>query len=91
MDDMLASMWNLLPLANSEAITLTIDDSNLSLPKFSLVGKLAMKKYVNTAEVDRNLKSQWGTSSSMETNLVGENVYLFSFTDPLACERVLNS
>lgn len=91
MDEMLASMWNSFSLAESEAIILNIEDSNLSRPKFTLVGKLAMKKHVNTAEVDRNLKNQWNTLCSMETNLVGENVYLFSFNDEATCDRVLST
>lgn len=88
---MLASMWNSLSLADSEAITLSIDDSYLSLPKYALIGKLTMKKYASIAEVDGNLKSQWETMNSMETNLVGENVYLFSFNNAAACGRVLSN
>lgn len=91
MDDMLASMWNSLSLAESEAITLTIDEANLSLPKFALIGKLAMKKFIHVSEVDRNLTSHWRLPSPVETNLVGDNAYLFSFADEFACERVLNS
>lgn len=53
MEDILSKMWNSLPLSKTEAITIKIDDSSLSNPGFALVGKLAMKKFINIAEVDR--------------------------------------
>lgn len=57
MDEILASLWNSLSIADNEALTLNIADEKLSLPKFALVGKLAMKKFVSVAKVDRGLKS----------------------------------
>lgn len=90
MDEILASMWNSLSLSENEAVTLTIDEIKLSTPKFAIIGKLAMKKNISTMDVDKFLKSIWRTANIMETTLVGENLYLFSFTDQAMQERIFN-
>lgn len=57
MEDVLASMWNTPSLTENESITLEIDPNILSVPKFSIIGKLAMKKHVSLLEVDKGMKS----------------------------------
>lgn len=72
-------MWNSLSLTENEAITLEIDNNKLSVPKNALMGKLAMRKHVNTFEVDKGLKSIWEANNDLETTLLGNNLYLFAF------------
>lgn len=89
MEDILANMWNSLSLDENESITLTIDELKLPTPKYALIGKLAMKKFASTFVIDKTLKSMWGTINTMETTLIGENLFLFSFSEVGACERIL--
>lgn len=89
MDDILASMWNALSLSESESVTLTIDNLKLSTHNFALIGKLAMKKYISTVDVDKFLKKVWNTANSMETTCLGENIYLFSLSEAGTIERIL--
>lgn len=84
-------MWNSLSLAETEAVTLHIDDLLLNIPNLSIIGKFAMKKIISTVDVDKFLKTIWNTSNSMETTLVGENMYLFSFVDIATKERIFNN
>lgn len=88
MEDILASMWNSLSLSENEAITLKIDELKLSTPQFMLIGKCAIQKIVSSFEVDKNLKAMWGTTTTMETTLLGDNLYLFSFTDEATREHI---
>lgn len=77
MEEILATMWNSLSLSESESTTLTIDDLKLNTPKFTLIGKLAIKKYVSTFDVDKGLKSMWKTVNTMETTLLGKTFTCF--------------
>lgn len=88
MDEILASMWNSLSLIENEAVTLFFDETKLTGLKFAILGKLAMKKNVSTMDVDKFLKFIWKTTNSMETTLVGENIYLFSFRDQATRNRI---
>lgn len=45
MEDVLASMWSSLSLTENESITLDIDPNKLYVPKFTIIGKLAMRKH----------------------------------------------
>lgn len=89
-EDILATMWNSLSLTENEAVTLSISDNKLFAPKNALVGKLAMKKYVSIFEVDKGLKSMWGVVNTMETTSLGDNIFLFAFSDESTCERIFD-
>lgn len=91
MEDILASLWNTLSLIENEAITLELDPNILSVPNFSIIGRLAMKKHVNLLEVDKGMKSIWSVDKELETTVVGDNLYLFSFKSERALERILTN
>lgn len=91
MDDVLASMWSTLSLTENESITLQIDPNKLSVPKFVIIGKLAMKKYVNLFDVDKGLKSIWNVAKELESTQVGDNLYLFTFKNESTLERVMKN
>lgn len=89
MDEMLASMWNSLSLSENESITLNFNEFQLIRPRIAIVGKLTMKKNASTVDVDRFLKGLWKTENTMETTLLGENLYLFSLPDQATKDRIL--
>lgn len=84
-------MWNTLSLTENEAITLHIDPQKLSVSKFSLIGKIAMKKHVSLYDVDKGLKSIWKVENELETTQLGENLYLLAFKSAQTVERILEN
>lgn len=91
MEDFLASMWSSLSLTKNEAATLEIDPKKLSVPKNVLVGKLAMKKHASLFKVDKGLKIIWDAASDLETTILGENLYLFTFKSDRVVNRILKN
>lgn len=91
MEDILATMWNSLPLSKNEALTLNIDTNKLSAPKNALIGKLAMKKHVSSFELDKGLKSFWDANNAMETTPIGDNLFLFAFEEADTCECIFKN
>lgn len=59
-----------LSLIEYKSITLDIDPNKLSIPKFAIIGKLAMKKHVSLVEVDKGLKAIWNATKELESTLV---------------------
>lgn len=66
-----------------------IDPKKLSVPKNAIVGKLAMKKNMILFEVDKGFKSIWDTAKDMDSTLLCENLYLFTFKNDRTMDRVL--
>lgn len=89
MEDTLAIMWSNLSLSKNEASTIVIDPTKLSIPQNALVGKLAMRKHINLVEMEKGLRVIWGVANAMEVTTLGENLFMFSFSEATACERVL--
>lgn len=81
-------MWNNLSLTEHKISTLIIDNSKLSIPNNALVGRLAMKKYVSIFEHEKGLRSIWDIPNCMETTLLGNNLYMFTFVDARTCKRI---
>lgn len=89
MEETLTLMWNNLSLSENEAITTHIDPLKLSPSKNALVAKIARKKYATLFEVDKGFKSMWNVPLDLETTVIGENLYLLSFSSDTLCERIL--
>lgn len=89
MEDILADMWSGLFLSENEASTLFIDSAKLSIPSNALVGKLAMRKNVCAVEIEKSLRVIWDVVNSMEVTLLDDNLFMFTFRESRACERVL--
>lgn len=89
MEDTLAIMWNNFSLSKNEASTIISDPAKLFVPHNALVGKLAMRKHVNLAEMEKGLRVIWGVANAMEVTILGENLFMFPFIEANAYDRVL--
>lgn len=89
MEDILADMWSGLSLSENEVSTLFIDSAKLSAPSNALVEKMAMRKNVSAPEIEKSLKIIWEVANAMEVTLLGDNLFMFTFREARACERVL--
>lgn len=91
MEETLASLWNSFSLSESETSTIIIDQSKLSTPVNAIVGKLVMKKFMSLFEIERGLKMIWNVKSEMETTRLGDDIFMFAFSDRKTCERVVDN
>lgn len=92
MEDTLAIMWSNFSLAENEASTIVLDPSKLSSPRNVFVGKLAMRKYINIAEMEKCLRVIWGMANSLEvTPLEKTCSCLYSLKEMLAIESLPSS
>lgn len=89
MEEILSSLWNSLTISDSENNTIVVDPTNLSIPENTLVGKLAMKKFVSLVDIEKGLRFFWEIKDHLEINRLGVNTFLFSFRDKETYERIL--
>lgn len=91
MEEILSSLWNSLSITDPESTNIFVDPTKLSIPDNTLVGKLAMKKFVSLIDIEKGLKFIWELKDHFEINRLGVNTFLFSFKDNETCERILEN
>lgn len=89
MEDTLASLWNSLSLTDCETSNIVIDRSKLSTPANTIVGRLAMKRFVSLFEIEKGMRSFWEIKGAMETTRLGDNLFMFIFDDKQICNRII--
>lgn len=50
-----------------------------------------MKKNVSMYDIDKGMKNIWNVTQDMESSIIGDNLYLFSFKNECILDRVLNN
>lgn len=83
-------MWNSLSLTDSETSNL-LEHSKFSTPANAIVGRLAMKKFVSLFEIEKGMKIVWDVIGIMETTRLGDNIFMFVFTEKKVCERIVEN
>lgn len=81
MEDALSSLWNNLSISEQENTTIDINSSKLFAPSNALIGRLAMKKYVSTLELEKGLRIIWEVTGAMDMTQLGANLFMFEFKE----------
>lgn len=90
MEEELANLWSGLTLTESEARTINIDAKKLITPINELLGRLAMHKFANVFNLEKDLRSIWDVKTPLEITQMGENLYIFELIDRKVCDRIFN-
>lgn len=66
-----------------------VDDSQASITKSTLIGKLMVKKIYTSATIRPMLLKGWNLRKTVHISDLSNNMYMFSFEDGVDCNRVL--